>query len=491
MPLVVVMIGMKSSGSMNSIITSSFFFLVLLCCLSDNSVSSSAILEVASTSSSQPSIIANIDDAPTTNTSTTTYSNTILQQSTSVQDAYVKASPLSVAAVCNDGIVMISLHYNVEIEDEEESTSSSAANDEEDNTELASEKAQEILDIISNDDTAYTALVEKKSTDYQQQKQQQVTSSNVFRDLPLSTRGPLRIEPIYEISTSSSGSGEPPPMALLTAGWRTDGITLCDAARELISEEVRLYCLPTLVGISNDEEKDTSIEDYGQDSKLIENTHSNLGVVVKKDGTVDDTTNPTQSKQSQPSQPYYGRRIAEGLSYYLAKCSFSEGIRSLSTIGLLACGTNTATTKGSDGSLYLVDATGIHSVRAHAIGNGSSNIHKRIVYVDFNTIDCQEGLRVLLRLIAEEGGLISKTGSSEKENVQEGKLLQEVKKSSIMAKPAFLTKRKNKKKNENKVESPSSEQSSWNIPSNTAVELGVIKSGDQRMRRIRLSSLFS
>jgi len=487
---------------MNSIIISSFF-LVLLCCLSNNSVSSSAIsqLEVASTpSSSQPSNIANTnynDDAPTT--TSTTYSNTILQQTTSTQDAYVKASPLSVAAVCNDGIVMISLHYNVDEEEDVELASSAANNEEEDSTELASEKAQEILDIMSNDDTAYTALVEKKSIDHIQQQKQ--VANKVFRDLPLSTRGPLRIEPIYERSTSSSGSGEPPPMALLTAGWRTDGITLCDAARELISEEVRLYCLPTLVGISNDEEKDMSIIESGQDGKLIKNKHSNLGVVVKKDAILDNNMTQEHHQQEQSSNSYYGRRIAEGLSYYLSKCSFSEGIRSLSTIGLLACGTATVTKEGSrgssSGSLYLVDATGIHSVRAHAIGNGSNNIHKRIVYVDFNTMDCHEGLRVLLRLIAEEGGLVSKADSlspeDSKENAQEGKLLQDVKTSSIMAKPAFLTKRKSQKKDEKEVvdQTASQPSSSWAIPSNTAVELGVIQSGDGRMRRIRLSSLFS
>ena len=35
-------------------------------------------------------------------------------------------------------------------------------------------------------------------------------------------------------------------MSLLAARWRTDGMALCDAARELMSEEVRLYCLPSL-----------------------------------------------------------------------------------------------------------------------------------------------------------------------------------------------------------------------------------------------------
>ncbi len=35
-----------------------------------------------------------------------------------------------------------------------------------------------------------------------------------------------------------------PPMSLLTAGWRTDGMTLVDAARSLIADEVRLFCPP-------------------------------------------------------------------------------------------------------------------------------------------------------------------------------------------------------------------------------------------------------
>ena len=100
-------------------------------------------------------------------------------------------------------------------------------------------------------------------------------------------------------------------MALLTAGWRTDGITLCDAARELISEEVRLYCLPTLIGMSNDEEKDTSvIEDGGRDNtKLIDNKHSNLDVVLKKDGTVNHMMKRQQQHQSKHEKHRISRAV--------------------------------------------------------------------------------------------------------------------------------------------------------------------------------------
>eukprot|EP00985_Skeletonema_marinoi_P013011 scaffold6402_cov96-Skeletonema_marinoi.AAC.2 len=147
---------------------------------------------------------------------------------------------------------------------------------------------------------------------------------------------------------------------------------------------------------------------------------------------------------------HYGRRIADGLSYYMAKCDFSEGVRSLSTIGLLACNNS------AGGCLYLVDATGSYSVRAHAIGNGASTIHKRLVFVNFEDMTTLEGLRMLLRIIAEEGGVLSTESASSNAGKQN--------------KPAGAA---------------------WTIPHNPGVELAILRSGEQRMRRIRLSSLFT
>jgi len=297
------------------------------------------------------------------------WTSDILDRSSKNQDAYVSASPLSVAAVCGDGIALVSLHFG--------------------------------LDSKDSDDNA----------------QNSSSLLGVFNDLPLSSRGPLRIEPIYDngVSTNSMTSTcslrSPPSLALLTAGWRTDGMALSDAARELMMEETSLYCLP-------------------------------LSVTMGTSTESDDARSSGQISQ-------YGRRIADGLSYYMAKCAFAEGVRSLSTIGLLACNNY------AGGCLYLVDATGSYSVRAHAIGNGASTIHKRLVFVDFESMSCLDGLRMLLRIIAEEGGTLSTENFSSDADNQNNPI------------------------------------GAWTIPRNSGVELAILRNGEQRMRRIRLLSLFS
>ena len=295
------------------------------------------------------------------------WTSVILDRSSKNQDAYVSASPLSVAAVCGDGIALVSLHFG--------------------------------LDSKNSDGDAQNSRIKEGNE-----------LLEAFNDLPLSSRGPLRIEPIHDNGATTNSMMStcslrtPPSLALLTAGWRTDGMALSDAARELMMEETSLYCLPMSVTMGTSTEK-------------------NVGSTINN-GQIS----------------HYGRRIADGLSYYMAKCAFSEGVRSLSTIGLLACNNS------AGGCLYLVDATGSYSVRAHAIGNGASAIHKRLVFVDFEAMTCLEGLRMLLRIIAEEGGILS---------------------------------------NQNKP------VSAWTIPRNLGVEIAILRSGEERMRRIRLSSLFT
>lgn len=316
----------------------------------------------------------------TTNNNKDNWKSKVLERSSKHQDAYVSASPLSVAAVCSDGIALISLHFGLE---------------------------------LSSDDGSQREGFNERGVD-----------GTLFHDLPISSRGPLRIEPIHDngattansMMTSSCSFRSPPAMALITAGWRTDGMALADAARELMMEETSLYCLPLSVTMG------TTSSDEGHAA----------------------TANDQQS--------YYGRRIADGLSYYMTKCAFSEGVRSLSTIGLLACNS-----PGRGSCLYLVDATGSYRVRAHAIGNGASTIHKRLVSVNFEDISCVDGLRTLLQIVAEEAGL------------------------SLSVKPEPI-----------KNVSPSTMDEDdgtgmWSIPRNPAVELAVLS--EQRMRRFRLSSL--
>ena len=217
---------------------------------------------------------------------------------------------------------------------------------------------------------------------------------------------------------------------------------------------------------------------------------------------------PTQQPQSQAPQiqqqkqqsSYHGRRIAEGLSYYLSKCQFSSGIRSLSTVGLLACGTTGGSSSSTNnnnngGSLYLIDITGTHRVRAHAIGNGSFNLHKRMVFIDFSTMDCLEGLKVLLRLIAEEGGLALPSVEEEEEEEKEGvendddTITIEATKSNSNSILIQNQQHSQQGKDEEEEEKLLDNLPKWDIPSNTAVELAVLKHGDGRLRRIRLSSL--
>lgn len=390
------------------------------------------------------------------------WSASILDQASKNRDPYVAASPLSVAAVCRDGIALVSLHYNI---DQERLTSHVADRDE------AGSKSS--LDLISAD---------SESVEHNE-SEERLSSLAKFCDLPLSSRGPFRIEPIYE---NQNGPTSPPPMALLTAGWRTDGMVLADAARELIMEEVRLYCLPSLATVEDDRYVQSdevgrrgNESGHDQEKRLLLNEKQSR-IVVKDD----DALGSTMMRQQ---HSYHGRRIAEGLSYYLAKCTFSEGVRTLSCVGLLACGGRRQHINGESrnigGSLYLVDSTGTYRVRAHAIGNGSDVLHKSLVFVDFETLDCLDGLRTLLRIIAEEGGLVSPTRLLGDELLNEtlgstGNSGDDSNTgSSVMAKPAFVG---------SEVQNPSRK---WIVPSNTAVELAVLRSGTNKMRRIRLPSL--
>lgn len=334
-------------------------FFLLHCCTLAAAASSSAELWKAAKAA-----ITSADDEGADLTSI------ILDRSSKNQDAYVSASPLSVAAVCGDGVALISLHFGLDLKD-------------------------------GVDDTTQKSRLKEESNEL----------FEAFHDLPLSSRGPLRIEPIHDNGATTNSMMStcslrtPPSLALLTAGWRTDGMALSDAARELMVEETSLYCLPLSVTMGTSVDNGDSTISNGQIS-------------------------------------HYGRRIAGGLSYYMAKCAFSEGVRSLSTIGLLACNNS------SGGCLYLIDATGSYSVRAHAIGNGASAIHKRLVFIDFEAMTCLDGLRTLLQIIAEEGGLLS-------------------------------------------VGDQNKPISAWTIPRNPGVELAILRSNEQRMRRIRLSSLFA
>ena len=212
--------------------------------------------------------------------------------------------------------------------------------------------------------------------------------------------------------------------------------------------------------------------------------------------------NPRRRGPTTTQPTYHGRRIAEGLSYYLTKCAATEsgGIgggssaaaaaiasRPLSCVGMLACGGGrSGGGGGGGGSLHLIDSTGAYRVRAHAIGDAirASKLHQRMMHVDFSTMECNDGLRVLLRLIAE---LEEEKGGS---TIQEEERTSTIENAEVMLEVNA----------QNEVEaSPTTQQlrlesphyRGLNNPSQykAAVELAVLRSGEGRMRRVRLSSL--
>ncbi|KAL7525708.1 hypothetical protein ACHAWF_001474 [Thalassiosira exigua] len=320
------------------------------------------------------------------------------------RDPYVAASPLCAAAVCRDGIALVSLHHRLDDDGGDGAGDDDGDGDRDDDGGKEGDPCSPL---------------------------------RAFRDLPPSTRGPLRIEPIHENLpdgggrsspfSSSASVSRPPPMALLAAGWRADAAALADAARDLVAEECRLYCLPPLAV------SPAAIDAPGEGG-----------------GT---------AMASNDAAREHGRRVAESLSRHLALRTFSEGARSLSAVGLLACG-------GGGGSLRLVDETSAVRVRAHALGDGADALHERLVRRDFGNLDCEDGLRVLLRMIAEAGGVAVAEGAG----------------GGAMT-PSGETESK-------EDEGRPSSRGKWDLPPNAAVELALIRDGEGKMRRIRLESLF-
>lgn len=158
--------------------------------------------------------------------------------------------------------------------------------------------------------------------------------SPLLQDIPLGHRGPFRIDSI-------DGSGT----TLVCAGWRTDCAALAARCRSVAASEIARY----------------GATDVG---KGID----------------------------------YGRHLAKSVASWMAQCSFSDNVRPLSCVGLLAsCG------KGGRGCLWLVDATGAHRARAHAVGIGANEVNKQLVRIDFSTVSRDEGAQKLLEAVREAG----------------------------------------------------------------------------------------
>jgi len=343
------------------------------------------------------------------------------------RDPFVNASPLSVAAVCRDGVALVSLHYDIDLPGKKVVESN-----EENDKDLEAVSVIEPLETTSMEITSQT------------NSRRSLVVSSYFRDLPPSTRGPLRIESIHDNKLRDNRA---PSMALLTAGWRTDGIVLADAARTLMSDEVRLFCPPST-------------------------------------STLMSSAVPRRNKSSSSSSSYAAplsamdKRIAKGLSYYLTKCASGNGGRSLSTVGLLATACDSRG-KGDGGSIHLIDTTGSYRVRAHAIGSRSDALHTRMTYVDFGVMDCDEGLRTLLCLIAEVDGIKEKERGDHRGGEGEG---------MTVAHTEIDTTRQLQIQPQRSNAAP---KGKLNLSTGPVVELAVLRAADGKMRRVQLSSLLT
>jgi hypothetical protein len=355
------------------------------------------------------------------------------------RDPFVNASPLSVAAVCRDGVALVSLHYDIDLPEKKKVDDSKEENDE-----LEALSVIKALEETTAMEVTGSQTIDDNNINIRQSSLAEV--STYFRDLPPFTRGPLRIESVHDNKLRDNRA---PSMALLTAGWRTDGIVLADAARTLMADEVRLFCPPSTMTLMS--------------SSAVPRRNKSSSVAY---------TVPTSAMD---------RRIAKGLSYYLTKCASGNGGRSLSTVGLLVTACNSRG-KGYGGSIHLIDTTGSYRVRAHAIGSRSDALHMRMTYVDFGVMDCEEGLRTLLCLIAEVDGIETKERAGDYRGGQgEGM--------TVAHTEEIETKRQLQIQQERSNAAPTGK--TLNLSTGPVVELAVLRAADGKMKRVQLSSLFT
>ena len=128
-------------------------------------------------------------------------------------------------------------------------------------------------------------------------------------------------------------------------------------------------------------------------------------------------------------------------------------MRSLSCVGLVAtvsgqCRDETQNSPG--GYLWLVDTTGAYRVRAHAIGIGAECINKQLMTTDFSKLTVEEGVQFLLDIVKKE--CASKTDIERNINISQENV----------------------------------SKSDWNLPPRSIVEMAVVDSSRQKLRRIRL-----
>ena len=269
---------------------------------------------------------------------------------------FVSASPLCAAAACRDGVVLAALHTS---------------------------PAVEPLLLVEEEDGVQDDGGKEKKEDGTNGSKEEEEEGGVDVDdgissavlpaavsvehLPRAYRGPFRVAPVDGCGTT-----------LLTAGWRADCQTLAAQCRALAAEEAAQY----YIGV------------YGDMA---------------------------------PSEDYAAGIAAEA-SLWLARCALSGGTRSRNCVGLLASccrhrhrccddDDDDDNDNAAEGRLYLIDAAGVHRVRALAIGRGSDDVNRRLLGVDFAHLGRDEAVQALMEVMLREGG---ENGDGEHDEYDDG-----------------------------------------------------------------------
>jgi len=229
-------------------------------------------------------------------------------------DRFVSAGPLSVAAVCRDGVVLAAYHPG---------------------------PADEPL-LLPPEEAAPDSdgHVNNNGNDNGNGGGGGGSGNLAVPDLPRKARGPHRIAEV-------DGRGT----ALLAVGWRADGTMLADRCRAVAAEEAADYA-------------------WGGDDEGNGGGGGDNG---------------------------YAAALAADASLWLARRASSAGVRTMRCAGLLASGGGGG--GGQGGCLYLLDAAGVHRVRALAVGRGSDAVNRRLLAVDFMPLGRDAAARRLLEVV--------------------------------------------------------------------------------------------
>ena len=229
------------------------------------------------------------------------------------------------------------------------------------------------------------------------------TKASALEDLPATYRGPFRVSPIDGHGTT-----------LLSVGWRADCAAQAAKCRSLAAEEAATYGLGMgLLGSTGGDGED------GDDAVLM--------------------------------GPDYAAGIAADTSLWLAKCAISGGMRTMNCVGLLA------SCSATGGCLHLIDETSIHRVRALAIGLGSERINRRLVGIDFSSMEWGEAVNTLLGIIAQEAGVARNDGGKQEDEDKDSD-------------------------GDDDAPTENEKETRWQLPEGSRVELAFVDA--KRMRRI-------